>query len=319
VSHDASFAFKASPLHHICSPMLYNKSAKTIQQQLEILKKRGLEIDNAELACEYLKTVGYYRLSGYWWPMISNKETRTFKSRSNFSNIINIYNFDKELRMLLFRVIESIEIAFRTKLIYYTSNEVSPWWYEDPEIFKEQSSHQKLLFSIDRELKQTKENFIKQHYKKYFSDSRRPPAWKTLEIASFGTISKLYSNLLDTIKVKKMIAKEFGAVNQYYLPSWLQSIAQIRNIIAHHGRLWNKNLPGRPKLLKKPPNPWISNVPHVSEHHRIYIHLSIMKYMLNIIHTHNDFTEKLNAILDKYRNIDPKAMGMNYVEHVFHY
>lgn len=291
--------------------MIYNKTAKTFLQQLDKLNKRGLEVEDTELALSYLKSVGYYRLSGYWWPMLEDKGMRKFKPQSTFNNVLNIYNFDKELRVLLFSVIESIEIAFRTKLIYFVSNETSPWWFEDPNNFKNKDSFNKLLNSIDRELRLTKENFIKQHYDKYSNDNRRPPAWKTLEIASFGTISKLYSNLNKNINAKRMIAVEFGAVNEYYFPSWLQSITQIRNIIAHHGRLWNKNLPGRPRLLKNAPYPWLKHLPDVSEHFRLYIHLSIMKYLLNRIIPKNNFKTELQDILNKYSNIDPNALGLN--------
>lgn len=101
-----------------------------------------------------------------------------------------------------------------------------------------------------------------------------------------------------------------GTVNHTYLPSWLQSITQIRNICAHHGRLWNKNLPGRPKLLKNPPHSWIKDVPGQSEHFMLYIHLCCMKYLLIIVHPANDFTERILFLLKQYPNIDPKALGL---------
>lgn len=290
--------------------MIYNKSAKTFDEQLEKFKQRGLEIEDEEFAKFQLSTIGYYRLTGYWWSMLADKKKRLFKPNSKFSNIINIYNFDKELRILLFDVIESIEISFRTKLIYHTSLETSPWWFEDISNFKNEVHFVSNLESIDRELTQTKENFIKEHYKKYTSDERRPPAWKTLEITSFGTISKLYHNLANKIKSKNIIAMEFGAVNHYYLRTWLQSITQIRNIIAHHGRLWNKNLPGTPKLLSKPPFPWLINVPDSTEFYKLYTHLCLMKYLLNIIKPNNSFTNDLMLLFDKYNNIDQSALGM---------
>ena len=99
-------------------------------------------------------------------------------------------------------------------------------------------------------------------------------------------------------------------MNEYYFPSWLQSLTQIRNIIAHHGRLWNKNLPGRPRLLKNAPHPWLNITPGVSEHFRLYIHLSIMKYLLNRISSRNKFTKQLELILNKYPDIDTNALGL---------
>lgn len=261
-------------------------------------------------AAYFLQNVSYYRLAGYWWPMQADKTLHTFKPRSTFENVIAIYNFDRELRTLLFDVIERIEIGFRTKLIYHLSHEITPWWFEDVNNFKNLVEHTDSLIAIDRELNHSKEIFIKQHYLKYHTDTRRPPSWKTLEVISFGTLSKVYGNLKPTIASKDIIAAELGTVNHSFLPSWLQSIAQIRNICAHHGRLWNKNLPGRPKLLTKPPNDWIANVPPASEHHMLYVHLCCMKYLMNVINPGNHFTQKLNALFTKYPNIDPNALGM---------
>ena len=290
--------------------MKFDKVATTFQDQIRLLKKRGLIIADEATANIFLQNISYYRLSGYWWPMQADKVQHTFKPNSTFENVIAIYNFDRELRLLLYDVIERIEIGFRTKLIYHLSHELSSWWFEEAAYFKNAIEHTKTLQAIDRELNQTKEVFIKEHYKKYKTDTRRPPAWKTLEIASFGNISKLYGNLLNIIKSKDLIAAELGTVNHTFLPSWLQSITQIRNICAHHGRLWNKNLPGRPKLMPKPPNAWIVDVPVAAEHYMLYVHLCCMKYLMNVINPGNHFTQRLQGLLSKYPNIDPKALGL---------
>ncbi|HEV7349096.1 Abi family protein [Telluribacter sp.] len=289
---------------------MYNKSPLTIQQQIAQLKSRGLRIEDEDKAEHVLQSISYYRLAGYWWPMQADKALHTFKSGSTFEDVIAIYNFDRELRLMVFGVIERIEIGFRTKLIYYLSHEKSPWWFEDSTNFKDQLQHGKVVQTIDRELSQSKDIFIIEHYKNYILDTRRPPAWKTLEITSLGTISKLYGNLLPGIKAKNTIAAELGTVNHTYLPSWLLSITQIRNLCAHHSRLWNRNLPGRPKLMPSPPNKWINQVPPVSEYHMLYVHLCCMKYLLNIVQPGNQFGQRLKNLLDKYPTIDPNALGM---------
>jgi abortive infection bacteriophage resistance protein len=289
--------------------VIYTKPPLSILQQIKQLQERGLLINNLPLAEHYLINVGYYRLSGYWLAMQSDKVKHTFKPNSTFENVVSIYQFDRELRLLLFDIIERIEIALRTKMVYYLSHEIDPWWYEDSKYFKDPRAHNDTLVSIDRELSPTKEEFIKQHYLKYNKDTRRPPAWKTLNIASFGTISKLYGNLSDRIQSKDIIASKFGTVNKSYLPSWLQSISQIRNICAHHGRIWNKNLPGVPRLLPKPPYKWINNVPSFSEHHKLYIHICCMKYMFDLIDTNNQISTRLMGLFKKYPNIDPSALG----------
>ena len=129
-----------------------------------------------------------------------------------------------------------------------------------------------------------------------------------MEQTSFGALSKLYGNLKNNVRSKDIIAQEYGAVNHTYLPSWLQSIAQIRNFCAHHSRLWNKNLPGMPKLLSKPPLPWVEDVPR--QFQKLYVHLCLMKYVINIIQPGNNFTTRLNELFIKYPNVDPDALGM---------
>lgn len=290
--------------------MKYGKPSITIDQQISQLKRRGLTIKDEKLAAHYLANISYYRLAGYWWAMQSNKEAHAFKPGSTFENVIDLYNFDRELRLLVFDTIARIEISFRTKLIYHLSHECTPWWFEEEKNFKNKVKHTETLLAINKELKRTKEVFIKEHYKKYHIDLRRPPAWKTLEIASLGNNSKLYGNLSNTIKSKNLIAAEFGVVNHTYLHSWLQSVTQIRNLCAHHSRLWNKNLPGRPKLLSKPPYPWLKIVPPSEEHYKLYIHLCCMKYLMNTVSPGNRLTKKLNNLLIKYSNIDPNALGL---------
>lgn len=124
------------------------------------------------------------------------------------------------------------------------------------------------------------------------------------------SLSKLYGNLKNNIKSKDVIAQEFGAVNHTYLPSWLQSITQIRNYCAHHSRLWNKNLLSTLKLLPKPPCQWMSNVPNQNDFQYLYIHLCIMKYLLNIIKPDNQFSSRLQSLFEKYPNVDLNALGM---------
>ncbi len=290
--------------------MKYTKAAIDIDQQVAQLLSRGLIIKDEPAAKELLRNISYYRLAGYWCPMQADKSNHLFKPGSTFDNVIAIYNFDRELRILVFDAIERIEIAFRTKLTYHLSREISPWWFEDMTNFKNAVDHNETLFAVDRELNQTKEVFIKEHYRKYHTDTRRPPSWKTLEVVSLGNISKLYGNLSPSIKAKDTIAVEMGTVNHTYLPSWLQSITQIRNICAHHSRLWNRNLPGRPKLLTRPPYEWITNVPHADEHYMLYVHLCCIKYLLDRVSPQNRLSEKLKALFIRYPNIDPNALGM---------
>lgn len=273
------------------------------------LEKRGLIINKSDDAEHYLSHISYYRC-GYWWPMQEDKINHIFKPNSRFSDVIALYDFDRELRLLLFDVIEKIEISLRTKLIYHLSHEFDPWWFENFDVFQNAPDLVKTLSTLEGEIDRSKDTFIKDHKKKHKDDGRFPPAWKSLEQTSFGALSKLYGNLKNTVRSKDTIAREFGTVNHTYLPSWLQSITQIRNYCAHHGRLWNRNLPGRPKLLASPPNSWIQDVPKSHEFQFLYVHLCCMKYLLNVIQPANSFTEKLENLFVRYPGVDRNALGM---------
>lgn len=290
--------------------MIYKKPVISIEDQIDQLVGRGLIVNDRIKAIHWLSKISYYRLAGYWWPMQSDKKLHIFKPNSRFEDVLALYEFDRELRLLVFDVIERIEIALRTKLIYSLSEEYGFWWFQDISLFIDARAHAKSLAGILRELEQSKEPFIIDHNKKYSDDIRFPPAHKTMETTSMGTVSKLYGNLLPSVKSKDRIAKAFGTVNHTYLQSWLQSITQIRNICAHHSRLWNRNLPGRPKLLKKPPFNWINVVPSPEEYHTLYIHLCCMKYLLDRIEPENTFTVRLDSLLSRYTGVDPNALGM---------
>jgi len=289
--------------------MLYQKEALTVEEHIRLLQSRGLEIDDESQATHYLSHVSYYRLSGYWWPMLADKESHVFKPESRFSDVVSLYNFDRELRLLIFDVIEKIEISLRTKLIYHLSHEHGPWWFQNTDLFVDVQALVRTLASLQEEIERSKDVFIREHRKKYRDDHRFPPAWKSLELTSIGNLSKVYGNLKPQIRSKDTIAKELGAVNHTYLPSWLQSIAQIRNLCAHHSHLWNRNLPSSPKLLPKPPYPWISDVPKQHEFPKLYVHLCVMRYMLNIVVPENSFGVKLSDMLSRYPNVDPDALG----------
>jgi abortive infection bacteriophage resistance protein len=289
--------------------MNYTKQAKTIEDQLNLLKCRGLIIIDEEYAIRCLRNISYYRLAGYWWSMQSDKVKHKFKPGSTFANVIDIYNFDRELRGVIFSLIERIEIAFRTRLIHYLSLELDPWWFENQVHFKNGHYFQKNLETIERELNSSKESFIMDHKKKYREDIRKPPAWKTMEVLSLGTLSKIYSNLNTGLRSKNQIAKDFGIPNYTYLNSWLQAVTQVRNICAHHGRLWNRTFPIIPKLMMKPPGRWIEENPLPEEQRKLYLQLCSIRYLLVNVEKENHFQIHLQKLLSKYSNIDPKAMG----------
>jgi abortive infection bacteriophage resistance protein len=286
--------------------MQFNKPVLTISQQISQLKNRGLQINDEARAEHFLLNISYYRLAGYWWPLQSDKINHIFKPGSQFETVVDLYNFDRAFRLLLFDAIERIEIGFRTRLIYQLSLGYGPWWFENATLFKNQQHFVDMLKLIDNELLHSREVFIQEHKFKYTSP-QRPPAWKTIETLSFGHLSKLYSNLLNSITEKDEIAKSLDVPNAHFLESWLQAISLLRNLCAHHSRVWNKNLPKPPRLPNRLPKAWLNQLPDGVN--KVYAPLCCIRYMLGTIHPNTGFTQHLQDLFTHYPTVDSSALG----------
>lgn len=289
----------------------YTKQPISVADQMAMLKRRGLLFDDEQKAVECLKIISYFRLANYWKPMEGDKVNHVFKPKSRFENVVALYNFDKELRTLIFSAIQSIEIALRTKVIQIVSSNYGAFWFVDESLFSNAAIFSKCITNIDDEMKRSKEDFLVEHFPKY-DNPPYPPAWKTLEVSSFGTLSKLYCNLSDN-NIKKLIAREFALPQHLYLESWIKSLSVLRNCIAHHARIWNRKFPWKPQLPKKLQNPWIQTKTISKE--KLYAQLCCVAYLMDAIQPDNDFKQKLKALLSEYSIVDVAAMGFPKMWH----
>ena len=146
-----------------------NKESRSIQEQIDLLKHRGMIIEDEEFAHLHLSHISYYRLKGYWWDMQTDKEQHIFKNDANFKDVIARYFFDKELRLILFDAIEAIEIALRTKMIYHLSQSYGGLYYMDKELFNNEEFQQQHIHDLMGEFIRSGEMFIKDYKCKYGS------------------------------------------------------------------------------------------------------------------------------------------------------
>ena len=185
--------------------------------------------------------------------MQSDSVSHLFQSGVYFEDIIERYDFDRKLRLILFGGIEQIEIAVRTRLIYYLSLAYGGLWYLNPALFEtalkqkkgvSKTTHLHTLDELQKEFDRSQELFIKDHQRRY--PGQPADAWKVLEVASMGTLSKLYKSMKINLPEKGLIAKEMGVHSPHVFSGWLESIAYIRNLVAHHSRLWSRTMVKRP-------------------------------------------------------------------------
>lgn len=288
--------------------MQYNKPPLSIPNQVILLEQRGLIIQDKIKVEEFLEKNTFYRFRGYTYSYQDNNATgKPFIGTVNFETIVGLYNFDKELRLLLFEAIEKIEISIRSKIINeYAIAEKDSHWHQNHTLFIDRKIHKTSIKKTKRECKRSNEKFITHYYRKYTTPVE-PPCWASFEIMTFGHISTIYANLDDQIISKKDIASYFGLAHQDVLKSWLHSINSVRNICAHHGRLWNRSLAPRIKMPKKTKNDFIINKNVYTN--KIYAHICCIQYLLNIIEPQNDFKIRFKQLFIKYPHINKKSMG----------
>ena len=286
--------------------MKYDKQPIDLSQQLALLKQRGLLVTDEEKALKQLHSISYFRLASYWRVMeVPDSINHRFLPGSYLDEVIRLYLFDKKLRTLIFTSIQDIEIALRTRVIQHFSLKYGAFWFMDEQLFKDKRIFQNCLESIQKEVGRSNEDFLKEHFAKY-DDPLLPPVWKTMEVVSFGTLSKLYCNFGDT-EVKKEVARSFGLPQYLYLESWMKCAAVLRNYCAHHARLWNRRFPVMPHLPKRLPLEWIGT--SALRPMKLYAQLCYLAYLEQSICPNSDFNTEVVALLRDKPQVLTKAMG----------
>lgn len=224
----------------------YNKPTTTYEEQIEILKKRNLIINNEKYAEEMLRNIGYFRLSGYWLGFYQSKDY--FNDGTTFEHVVNVHDFDCRLRNLLIGLFEEIEIRFTTRIAHEFATYYSPIDHYNKECFEREDWFNRWLEEFENSVKKAgvrKELYVKHYDEKYEGIF---PVWTALEMSSFGAISKFYNNL--TLDLKKIISRRTIGLSQVYLQNWLYALSVTRNMCAHNSRLYDRTLNISPRLPK---------------------------------------------------------------------
>ncbi|HAT1844334.1 TPA: Abi family protein [Legionella pneumophila] len=281
--------------------MEFTKPFRTIQQQIDLLTDRGLIIDDS--AAHYLQHLNYYRLSGYWLPFYKEDNTNLFKKDTKFSDILNLYIFDRELRLLLLDGIERIEISIRTQWAYYFSQYHGPHAFMDCNLSNNSFWHAQNLITLEKELKRSDELFI-DHFKK---NNITPPIWAMCEVMSFGLLSRWLKCMKSTQSRNKI--SEAYSIDYDVLVSFIEHLSYLRNLCAHHSRVWNKKMTKTMKIPQSKPSNLVENFNRDTRVIRkIYNTLVLMVYTLDLISPNNHFKSRLINLLDAHK-IEPVFMG----------
>lgn len=293
----------------------YHKPYKSPSEQVLLLQQRGLEISDVALAQACLERIGYYRLSGYWYPFRkshlsinpvtgapllepSGKEVTIveegFRTGANFEQIMDLYVFDKRLRLLFLDAIERIEVALRVDIALLLGKR-SPDAHRlaaelDPSFVKNPNGHSKWLMKLDNDFRKSREEFVTHFKRKYVG--QLPPIWIAIELWDFGMLSVLLEGLKNGDKVK--LAQKYGLRRPALLTSFARNLNHIRNICAHHSRLWNRSPVDRLAPPRMGEVPLLDHLAaDINSTFRIYATAAFMQHFLSLINPSTEWAERL--------------------------
>lgn len=291
----------------------YLKKPLTYQDQVQTWVYRGLQVPDQLRAQSYLSHISYYRLSAYCIPFRSVKDK--FNKNITFDDVLSLYMFDRELRLLILDAIERIEIGLRTQIIYQLAHKYGSHWHDNNGLFVSPYVN-KYGFTVDRfrnfqdflhkEYTSTDPEVFIKHYFDNYDTPATPPSWMALELVTIGGLSRLFSNLVND-EDKKIISDNYK-LPFFVFESWFHAITHLRNLCAHHCRVWNREYRITPKLLLKPKYNWVDKSFDINN--RTFFYLNVLKYFLNSINPNNTFKTKLENLFGKYPNVDIEYLGI---------
>ncbi len=316
----------------------FDKPSLTINEQLQLLKKRGLTIQDDERACRFLEVVSLFRLSPYMRPFQhAGNPDHQFRVGATLRQIVTIYRFDRELRNLVMDALERVEVAVRAAI----TNHMAPTyndahWHLRTMNFKTKFDHQRFLDDLKKKLDEERNHFEREalrirrsrapeeekqqrvehrkrdnyfrYYGQTYDSPSIPPSWAVVEELSLGALSRLYKGIAMDAD-RKQIARRFG-LPQEVLGSWLHTFTFVRNCCAHHSRLWNRELAIPPMLPKKASWSFSRVKPgQPNPERRLFVVLLMLAYLMQHVSPDSLWKQRLEKLLVKYGEIPLEAMG----------
>lgn len=312
--------------------MVYSRPWLSYAQQLARLQARGMTITDEPAALDYLERIGYYRLSGYWYPFrcfetvtlpdgkLGSKATDQFVSNTHFVDAVELYLFDKQLRMLVMDALERIEVALRVDVAYLLG-ERDPFAHLDPRQFhpsfirepfyrgSRETRFEAWLTKYQGLVKRSKEDFVR-HY--HLNHGDKLPIWVAVELFDFGALSQLLSMM--TVPDQTRIAAKYG-VDWQVLNSWVFALSYLRNLSAHHSRMWNRNITTKPRMPKPGQLEWCDHLAQAKAPlSKPFVLLAIIRHLVQVIcpntHWHCRLRDHLLAFPAQYSD---RKLGLGSV------
>lgn len=269
----------------------FTKRPTTFAEQVKLLQQRGMTVIDPAQAEFYLQQLNYYRLGAYWLPFEDSHANHHFRAGTCFEDVLNLYIFDRELRLLVLDAIERVEVSVRTQWAYHLAHCHSPHAHLDVSLAFNAQRWKGNLDKLSDEVHRSDEVFIR-HLLDTYSEPL-PPVWAVCEVMSLGLLSRWYNNL-GPMPTRRAIAAGYG-LDEKILESWLRHLSLVRNTCAHHSRLWNRDFTITPALPRSKPAGLVQQLRQKSR--KLYNSLVILLYLMDRIAPNHHWRQRLKDLL----------------------
>lgn len=319
--------------------MKYKKPPLSFEHQANLLISRGLQVPHRDELIEKLQVVNYYRLSAYWFPFKQADES--LKAGTTLDLVWGRYVFDRQLRLLVMDAIERVEVAIKTRMAEQHALKHGGFGYLSRDCFiqpahrwskakaavkriirpilpfciaaqrKFLDPHDDFLGRIRQTAAESREEFVRHYFEKY-TDEKDLPIWMAVEIMTLGNMLAMFQRL--TPEEKRALAAFFNVMAPV-LESWILTLNYVRNLCAHHSRLWNRTLAIRPMIPNKKHGPeWHTPVSFGNE--KVFAVLTVLRFLLKQVAPQSQWIERLADLFKRYSQVPMKEMGFpeNWME-----
>lgn len=292
--------------------MKYDKPATTLEQQIDLLEERGMHVPDRERAGHYLRHIGYYRLSAYWLPFEQPRSTQDarshrFSAGTTFDDVLDRYVFDRKLRILTLEALERIEVSIRACWVNAISLRHGVHGYLDASVFRCPYWHAKQLARVASDLENSHEVFVK-HYRRKYTSPGLPPMWVMAETLSFGALSGWIQKTRDT-GIQTELMRHLGLPTMEIVHGVLHNLSHLRNLCAHHARLWNRQFVKTYPRIKKIPEMYPPQSPE-GRYRSVNNHLIMLQHLMPRINPKTSWPSRLVEVLDSQDEDTRSAMNL---------
>lgn len=271
----------------------FAKPPTSYSEQVKLLQSRGMTFADESKAAFYLQHLNYYRLAAYWLPFESDHASHTFQTNTAFETVLQLYVFDRELRLLVLDAIERIEVSIRSQWAYQMAHQHGTHSHLDASLTSNAKHWLDNLALLAKEVHRSSETFIK-HLTNTYNEAL-PPVWAVSEVMSLGLLSRWYANL-KPMPTRRAIASVY-LIDEQTLQSWLQHLTLIRNTCAHHSRLWNREFTMIPAIPRNKPKGL--KVQCATGSRKIYNTLIILLHCMDVVAPEHHWRARLKDLLQK--------------------